>query len=118
MPAPTPMKAGDDPARALCGRTKIGVGVGIGIGVELPGTAGRHDPCRVPVSPTPRRDRIESVATTVPRCGLEIDSDRDTDPDPDDAGFWLHDRSAGPPVPWNHCRCRCQRGARRAERLS
>jgi hypothetical protein len=25
---------------------------------------------------------------------------------------------SGSPVPWNHCRCRGQRGARRAERLS
>jgi hypothetical protein len=83
---PTPMKAGDDPARALCGRTRIGVGVGIGIGVELPGTAGRHDPCRVPVSPTPPRDRIESVATTVPKCGLEIDTDTPGRPGPHGPG--------------------------------
>jgi hypothetical protein len=96
-PMPTPMKAGDDSARALCGRTEIGVVVGTGIGAEFPGTARRHDPCRVPVSPT-RRDRIESTATTVPKYGLEIDSDSDTDTDPDGADFRLHDRSAGQEV--------------------
>jgi hypothetical protein len=33
---------------------------------------------------------------------LQSDTDPDTDPDPDDAGFWLHDKSAGSPLPRGH----------------
>jgi hypothetical protein len=79
------MKGGDAPARALCRPTEIvvGVGVGIGIGVEFPGTARRHDPCRVPVSPT-GRDGAGSAAITIPTTAdawvVVLCSDPERDP--------------------------------------